>query len=88
MNYYSYIKEHTGYFAICGAKGCIRACMDVLERSGRIENIFENRFYRKDSWSLPNKPDKIADGVNPYREEFLDEKYPGIRANEYKKTGN
>lgn len=88
MNYYSYVKEHTGYFAICGAKGCIRACMDVLERSGRIENVFHNRFYRKESWSLPNKPEKIADGVNPFREEFLDEKYPGIRKNEYKKPKN
>ena len=32
------------------------------------------------------KPETVSDGVNPYREEFLDENYPGIRANEYKKT--
>lgn len=86
MDYYSHIKDHTGYFAICGAKGCIRACMDVLERSGRIENTFKNRFYKKPSWSLPNQPTTVSDGVNPYREKYLDEKYPGIRENEYKKT--
>ena len=86
MEYYDYILGHTGYFAICGAKGCIRACMDVLERSGRIENTFHNRFYKKESWSLTNEPQRVSDGVNPYREKYLDEHYPGIREGEYKKT--
>ena len=86
MGYYDYILNHTGYFAICGAKGCIRACMNALEKSGRIENTFNNRFYRKDSWTLSNQPETVSDGVNPYREEYLDARYPGIRKNEYKKT--
>ena len=86
MGYYDYILTHTGYFAICGARGCIRACMNALEKSKRIENLFHNNFYYKKSWLLPNKPEKVSDGVNHYREEFLDEKYPGIRKNEYKKT--
>ena len=86
MGYYDYILSHTGYFAICGAKGCIRACMNALEKAGRTENRFNNQFYYKDSWTLPNKPDKVSEGVNPYREEYLDKKYPGIRENEYKKT--
>ena len=86
LEYYDYILNHSGYFAICGARGCIRACMDALEKSGRIENKFENRFYKKPSWLLPNKPEKVSDGVNPYREEYLDKKYPGIRENEYVKT--
>ena len=86
MGYYDYIITHTGYFAICGAKGCIRACMNALEKADRIENKFHNPFYYKKSWSLPNKPIEVSEGVNPYREKFLDEKYPGIRKNEYKKT--
>ena len=86
MGYYDYIINHTGYFAICGAKGCIRACMDMLEKSGRIENTFHNQFYHKKSWTLSNTPEKVSDGVNPYREEYLDKNYPGIRKNEYKKT--
>ena len=77
---------HTGYFAICGAKGCIRACMNMLEKADRIENKFHNRFYYKKSWTLPNKPEQISDGVNPYREEYLDKNYPGVRENEYQKT--
>ncbi len=86
MTYYDYIISHTGYFAICGAKGCIRACMNALERSGRIENRFHNPFYYKKSWKLQNTPEKVSPGVNPYREDFLDENYPGIRENEYVKT--
>jgi len=88
MGYYDYILNHSGYFAICGAKGCIRACMNALEKSGRIENTFHNQFYKKPSWTLSNTPEKVSDGVNPYREEFLDKHYPGIREGEYKKTDN
>ena len=83
IGYENYIMNHTGYMAICGARGCIRACMDVLEKTGRIENTFHNQFYRKDSWLLPNQPETISRGVNPYREAYLDKKYPGIRENEY-----
>lgn len=87
MGYYDYILSHTGYFAICGAKGCIRACMNALEKSGRIENTFHNQFYKKPSWTLENEPEKVSPGVNPYREEFLDKNYPGIRKNEYTMAG-
>jgi len=87
MEYYEYILKHTGYFAVCGARGCIRACMDALEKTGRIESKFHNRFYKKPSWLLPNQPEKISRGVNPYREKYLDEHYPGIRENEYEKKG-
>ena len=85
LGYYDYIMKHTGYFAVCGARGCIRACMNTLEKANRIENKFHNPFYKKESWLLPNKPETVSDGVNPYREAYLDEKYPGIRDGEYKK---
>lgn len=83
LEYYNYIINHTGYFAICGAKGCIRACMDKLEKAGRIENTFHNQFYKKPSWIIPNQPTNISTGVNPFREQYLDERYPGIREGEY-----
>ena len=79
------IIEHTGYFAICGARGCIRSCNDILERSGRIEQTFHNPYYKKELWSLPLNPENPSRGVNPYREDYLDEHYPGIRENEYEK---
>jgi ferredoxin len=82
IEYYDYILKHVGYFAICGAKGCIRACMNSLEKSKRIENTFHNPFYRKQSWTLSNKPEKVIPGINIFRNEYLDIKYPGIRENE------
>ena len=60
--------------------------MNALEKSDRIENKFNNPFYRKKSWTLSNKPEKVSDGINPFREEILDKNYPGIRKNEYVKT--
>jgi ferredoxin len=83
VEYYRYVLRHTGYYAVCGARGCIRACMDSLEKARRIENTFKNPFYNKQSWLLSNKPDKVVKGINPWREKYLDEKYPGIRTNEY-----
>ena len=59
--------------------------MNALEKANRIENKFHNPFYKKKSWLLPNKPVEISKGVNPFREKYLDEKYPGIRKNEYEK---
>lgn len=84
MEYYNHIIEHTGYFAICGAGGCIRACNDILERAGKVEQTFHNPYYKKECWSLPLHPETVSTGVNPYREAYLDEHYPGIRENEYK----
>jgi epoxyqueuosine reductase len=87
IKYYKYILNHCGYFALCGAKGCIRACMDSLEKSGRIENIFKNNFYRKKSWSVPVEREGEKIGViNPFREKALDELYPSIRKGEQEKS--
>lgn len=85
MSYNNYILSHSGYMAICGARGCIRACMNALEKSKKIENLFKNPFYRKKSWLLPNQPTEVSRGVNPFREEFIDENYPGLRENEYER---
>lgn len=81
--FYAYMMNHVEYFAICGARGCIRACMDTLEKAGRIGNTFHNPFYRKQSWLLPNAPETRKGRVNGWREEYLDERFPGRRKNEY-----
>jgi epoxyqueuosine reductase len=87
IKYYKYILNHCGYFALCGAKGCIRACMDSLEKSGRIENTFENKFYRKKSWNIPVEREGEKVGViNPFREKGLDKLYPSIRKGEQEKS--
>ncbi|MDD4689575.1 MAG: hypothetical protein PHE51_07500 [Eubacteriales bacterium] len=86
--YYDYVMKHVGYFAICGARGCIRACMNSLEKSKRIENTFHNQFYHKKSWLLPNQPDNADETLNPFRDKYLDKNYPGVRKNEdFKSSG-
>jgi hypothetical protein len=57
--------------------------MDVMEKSGRIEQTFHNSYFKGKRWEFPLHPDKVIEGINPYREKYLDEKYPGIRENEY-----
>lgn len=53
MQYYRFILSHTGYFAICGAKGCIRECMIHLEETKRIGNLFKNPFRKRKAWKAP-----------------------------------
>ena len=41
-----------GYYAVCGARGCIRQCMISSEESGRIGQQFHNKFRKKPMWLL------------------------------------
>ncbi|OGS21504.1 MAG: hypothetical protein A3J83_05840 [Elusimicrobia bacterium RIFOXYA2_FULL_40_6] len=45
---------HGNYPPICGAKGCIRTCMDVLEKE-RIIPGFKTPFIKRPRWELPLK---------------------------------
>ena len=38
--------------AVCGAKGCTRACMISLEKRGAMSNKFKKPFRRKPLWSV------------------------------------
>jgi ferredoxin len=68
--YYKQILDHTGYFAICGAKGCIRACMDTMEKCHRIDqDDFDTPVFPEKPWELsPPENDEtggIAEGKYP-----------------------
>ena len=53
--------------AICGAKGCTRACMISLEARGVLKNKFENPFRTKKLWSVDWSQDAIkVDYKAPY----------------------
>lgn len=53
---YPYIKQissHVGYLALCGAKGCIRACMEFQEKSKNIkQNTFKTPVFPGPKWEL------------------------------------
>lgn len=70
LPYYNQIKSHCSYFAICGAKGCIRGCMHSLEKGKKIEqHDFPTPVFPKKAWEL-NPPEQdetggIAEGKFP-----------------------
>jgi len=70
IDYYQQMLAHTGYFALCGAKGCIRACMDSMEKRHAIEQSnFCTAVFPRPHWKLkpPSKDDTggIAEGKFP-----------------------
>jgi ferredoxin len=70
MSFYNQIKSHIQYFAVCGAKGCIRACMDSLEKRHAVEQSdFPTAVAPRPAWQLtpPEADDTggIAEGKFP-----------------------
>ena len=69
---YKQLLDHTSYFAICGAKGCIRTCMDSMEKRHAIEQTdYPTQVFPKRPWEL-SKPSGdetggIAEGKFPER---------------------
>lgn len=62
--YYKQILDHTGYFAICGAKGCIRSCMDTQEKCGKIQQCdFPTKVFPKKPWKLEPPEAAVTGGV-------------------------
>ena len=53
--------------AICGAKGCTRACMISLEKRGVLKNKFENPFRTNKPWKVDWSQEAIeVDYTAPY----------------------
>lgn len=90
IKFYNYVMKHVGYFAVCGARGCIRACMINLEKSKRVQNRFHNDFQRKEPWLIDNKidPEQVQGVINPFREAYLDSLNLELRENEQQKLFN
>ncbi len=83
LHYYNYVLSHVGYFAICGARGCICSCMDSLEKRKAIRSLFKNPLYKRPIWILPCEQKQKVGRINPWREQYLDKRDPSIRQNEY-----
>lgn len=61
--FYQQIMAHTGYFAICGAKGCIRACMEFQEKTDNIDQSgFETPVFSCE-WKLPPASEDETGGI-------------------------
>ncbi len=54
--------------AVCGARGCTRACMISMEARGAVENKFEQPFRRRPAWRVDWEKvngGEAPDGVDP-----------------------
>lgn len=54
--YSPFVKKPTNLYnvgqAVCGGRGCVRACMVSLEHRGALTNKFEKEFRREPLWSV------------------------------------
>lgn len=64
---YPYIKQisaHCGYLAVCGAKGCIRACMEFQEKTHNIgQDTFKTPVFPEKCWELCPPKDDPTGGI-------------------------
>jgi ferredoxin len=81
--YYNQIISHTGYYAICGAKGCIRACVDFQEKTKNIDQTGFKTPILSCNWQLPPAEDDDTGGVaeGKFPEEFTN---PDLNAGGWK----
>ncbi len=49
------------HLSVCVGRGCLRACLDHLEKTGRIEAKFKTPFIRRERWKLNEPPEKQSD---------------------------
>ena len=64
ISYYKQILDHTSYFAVCGAKGCIRSCMAGMEKRNAVEQKgFPTPVFPKPAWRLPPAAEDKGGGV-------------------------
>jgi hypothetical protein len=54
--YNRFCKERFRHLAICGGRGCLRACLDHLEKRGRITTRFKTPFIERNRWKLNEPP--------------------------------
>ncbi len=62
--YIKQISSHCGYLAVCGAKGCIRACMEFQEKTNNIGQAkFKTPVFPTKKWELPPPESDPTGGI-------------------------
>ena len=73
IGYYRQMLDHVGYFAVCGARGCIRACMEGMEKRECIDQSeFPTAVFPRGKWELPPACEDETGGIaeGKFAEEF------------------
>jgi len=54
--YYQFLRHRFRHHSICGARGCVRACMDHLEKTGRIKKRYATPMVEGEQWVIKDVP--------------------------------
>ena len=54
--YTAFLKHRFRHCAICVGRGCLRACLDHLEKAARLEARFKTPFIERERWKLDEAP--------------------------------
>ena len=50
--YYKFIDHRFRHHTICGGRGCLRKCLDHLEKTGRIEKVYRTPMVKGKQWVI------------------------------------
>ena len=56
--YSKFLLHRFRHLSICAGRGCLRACLDHLERAGRIKAAFKTPFIQRPRWKLNGPPER------------------------------
>ena len=54
--YFRFLERRFRHHSICGARGCVRACMDHLEKTGKIEKQYRTPMIEGAQWVMDDLP--------------------------------
>ncbi len=55
-SYYQFLDQRFRHRGICVGRGCLRACLDHLEKTGRIASAFQTPLIEGERWKLNEAP--------------------------------
>ncbi len=56
--YNQFLQRRFRHLSICVGRGCLRACLDHLEKTGRISTTFKMPFIQQPRWKLNEVPER------------------------------
>ncbi len=62
--YSRFLYDRFRHLAICVGRGCLRACLDHLEKTGRIEATFRRPLIERERWKLNEAPPRKGDAAD------------------------
>jgi len=57
-SYNRFLQHRFRHLAVCVGRGCLRACLDHLEKTGRIEKTYKTPFIERERWKLDEPPER------------------------------